>query len=354
MTSSRERSKSASGEKTSRVSTSHEPLASSRREQSYPTFRRLERRMRISALYIRVIEARPRLQARPGTAAVRRGRSANPSRRCHRYRAVKLVSRSEPQSAGGHLVADWSEKEPPRFADTIGLPRSTIAAEVVQEVPVVGDLVRNLPVGLRQLCNTDRRSRRDGAARRYRRPRRRTCTGAGALRPVVRRPEVQRVSVGPDFEDSLRTLSEADGEARRRRRTDGRQFFAQIGRSSFRRRRRDGRGSRRGGRCGRGWCRSGRLRRRPTGRGHQHQSNGKDSGTSWSSTHFSHRSFVRGRWGVVPCRLRRLCHPSRERGDAYVRGRGIQNVPVKRRGLTLLGSWSPQRAARCPLTGLRT
>lgn len=48
------------------------------------------------------------------------------------------------------------------------------------------------------------------------------------------------------------------------------------------------------------------------------------------------------------------CATHRERGDAYVRGRGIQNVPVKRRGLTLLGSWSPQRAARCPLTGLRT
>jgi hypothetical protein len=153
------------------------------------------------------------------------------------------------RSACGHLVADRSEEEPAGFADPVGLPWGSIAAEVVQEMSEVGDLVGNLPVGGRQLRLVDRRSRRDGAACRYRRPGRRACTGAGALRTVVRRPEVQRVSVGPDFEDSLRTLGEADGESRGRRRTDARQFFPQVGRSTSSRRRRDGRGNRRGGCC---------------------------------------------------------------------------------------------------------
>ncbi len=162
---------------------------------------------------------------------------------------ARRPTRTPLRSAWGHFVANRSEQEPAGFANPVGLPRGHIAAVVVEEMPVVSDLVGNLPVSGRQLRLADRRSRRDVAARRYRRPGRRTCTGAGALRGAVGRPEVQRVSVGPDLEDSLRTLGEADGETRWRRRTDARQFVPQIARSTWSRRRRDGRGDRRGGCC---------------------------------------------------------------------------------------------------------
>src|SRR5581483_5904216 len=115
------------------------------------------------------------------------------------------------------------EEEPVGDADALGVAGGGVAAVVVEEVAVVGHLVRRLAVGLTQLRLVHARPRSHGAALGQRRPRRRTRAGARARGALVLSEEVERVAVGPGLVDALRPLGEADRIARRRGRTDAAQ-----------------------------------------------------------------------------------------------------------------------------------